>query len=91
MTDEERIMLAVRSDQELALTERAFDGLKTAIVNDLVATEFEQNAKRERLYVALKTLGMVRQTLLDAVAAGKNARAMVDYSKLIAESGLSAN
>lgn len=91
MNDEQRIMVALRAENELALTEAAFEGLNIALTNRLVATDFTDRDERERIYVALKTLGLVRQTLVDAVAAGKSARAVIDYEKQLAESGLTAS
>lgn len=88
MTDEDAIRLANQAEQALALTDRAFDGLKEAITAELIETTFEQQAKRERLYVALKTLTMVRGALTDAVAAGDIARTQLEYREALATNGL---
>lgn len=88
MTDEEAIRLANQAEQALAMTDRAFDGLKEAITAELIETTFEQQAKRERLYVALKTLSMVRGALADAVAVGERARELFEYRQVLAANGL---
>jgi hypothetical protein len=85
MNDEERILLAARSGAELALAGHAFDGLKEVLVEQIIETSFDQNDKRERLFVALKTLAMVREALEGAVAAGEVAK---QYRDAIAVTGL---
>jgi hypothetical protein len=88
MTDDEAIRLSNQAAQALELTDRAFSGLKEAITTELVETTFEQQEKRERLYVALKTLAMVRGALTDAVAAGDVARTQLEYRQVLATNGL---
>lgn len=85
MTEEEILLVAAKSSRELALVEHAFDGLKVAITDEMINTTFEQLEKRERLFVALKTLSMVRQSLEVAITAGET---VLSYRNAVAESGI---
>lgn len=76
MSDSDRIRAALRSEQELALTDAAFDGLRIAMVNELIATDYDQSAAREHLYHGLRALQDVRQALKDMVKSGNDAKAM---------------
>lgn len=76
MTESEAIMLAVKSGEELALTERAMDGLRIQWTNLLIATDISEHDVRERLYVALKTVDLVREALRAAMIKGANAKAI---------------
>ena len=74
MTDD-RIRAAVRSENELAMTDAAFDGLRIAMVNELIATDYNEADARERLYHALRGLEDVRDTLKAAVRFGTDQKA----------------
>lgn len=73
---DDRIRAAVRSEQELAMTEAAFDGLRIAMVNELIATDFGEAQVREHLYHGLRALQDVRQALQDMVKVGADTRAI---------------
>jgi predicted component of type VI protein secretion system len=73
---DDRLRAAVRSEQELAMTELAFDGLKIAMVNRLIDSDFNESAEREHLYHALRALADVRKALTDAVRMGSDSKAI---------------
>lgn len=73
---DDRIRAAVRSADELAMTQLAFDQLKTAMVNELVGSEYTESVKREHLYHGLFALEEARKLLVKAVQAGNDARAI---------------
>jgi hypothetical protein len=87
LSEGERLRAALRAEQELALTEACFDGLKIAMVNRLIATDFDEGAEREQLYHGLKALGSVRKALADMVKAGSDDRAMAQAAAEIAKAG----
>lgn len=72
---DDRLRAAVRSEQELAMTDAAFDGLRIAMVNELIATDYNEAEARERLYHALRGLQDVRDTLKAAVKFGTDQKA----------------
>lgn len=73
---DDRLRAAVRSESELAMTELAFDGLKIAMVNELIGSKYDEAAKREHLYHALRAVTDVRRALADMVKAGKDDKAI---------------
>ena len=76
VTEGDRLRAAVRSDQELAMTEAAFDGLRIAMVNEFVNSDYDETAKREHLYHGLYALDEVRKVLAKAVRAGSDNKAI---------------
>lgn len=72
----DRLRAAVLSGQELAMTDLAFDGLRIAMVNELIGSEYDQADKREHLYHGLKALDDVRNALKDMVKKGSDTRAI---------------
>lgn len=89
LTQGERMRAAIRADQELALTEAAFDGLRIAMVNELIATNYDEGAAREHLYHGLRALRDVRLTLQKAIKDGTNDKALQDYAAELARAGQS--
>lgn len=73
---DDRIRAAVRSADELAMTDLAFEGLRIAMVNELIGTEYGEADKREHLYHGLKALKDVRQALKDMVRVGNDTKAV---------------
>lgn len=73
---DDRIRAAVRSADELAMTDAAFDGLRIAMVNELIGTEYREADKREHLYHGLRALTDVRQALKDMVRLGNDTKAI---------------
>jgi hypothetical protein len=73
-----------KARQELEMTNAAFDGLRAAALNELVATGPEQVVKREKLYLTCSILEAVRKALNDAVDAGN----VASYTIQLAEQGL---
>lgn len=84
---DDRIRAAVRSADELAMTEAAFDGLRIAMVNRLIDSDFDEGAQREHLYHGLRALKDVRETLRAMVKAGSDARAYEEAAAAIAKGG----
>lgn len=82
---DDRLRAAVRSENELAMTDLAFDGLKIAMVNTLIDTNYDEADKREHLYHGLRALQDVRQALKDMVRAGNDAKAIEAAAAAIAE------
>lgn len=76
MSDSDRLRAAVRSEQELAMTDTAFDGLRIAMVNQLIATDYAESDAREHLYHGLKALQDVQETLKHMVKVGNDTKAM---------------
>jgi hypothetical protein len=76
LSEGERLRAAIRAETELALTETAFDGLRTAMINELIASDYDQSAQREHLYHGLRAMRDVRKTLTDMVKVGTDIRAM---------------
>lgn len=81
----EAIRVGSKAKAELELCGRAFANLREEMVRDLINSPYEHADKRERLYVALKTLTTIEDVLYQAVEAGANATA---YRNALAESGL---
>lgn len=81
---DDRLRAAVRSEQELAMTELAFDGLAIAMTNALIATDYGETQARENLYHGLKALRDVRQALVDMVKVGNDTKAMEAAAATIA-------
>ena len=73
---DDRLRAAVRSEQELAMTELAFEGLKLAMVNELIGSNLEESAKREHLYHALRAMSDVRDALRAMVKVGNDTKAI---------------
>ncbi len=82
---DERLRAAVRSENELAMTDAAFDGLRIAMVNRLIDSNFDEAQVREHLYHALRALQDVRETLRAAVTSGAASKAMDEYAEEIAK------
>jgi len=82
---DDRLRAAVRSESELAMTEAAFEGLRIAMVNELIATNYDQADARERLYHALRGLEDVRDTLKKAVKFGTDQRAYEEAAAQLAK------
>lgn len=87
LSEGERLRAAIRSDQELAMTEAAFDGLRIAMVNELINSDYHEAAAREHLYHGLRAMRDVRQALADMVRKGRDAQAMEAAAKAIAAAG----
>jgi hypothetical protein len=85
---DDRLRAAVRSDNELAMTDLAFDGLHIAMVNALIATEYDEAGKREHLYHGLRALTDVRQALKDMVKVGSDTKAMEQAAAALAARGV---
>jgi hypothetical protein len=81
----EAIRTGSQAKAELELCGRAFANLRAELMSELIGTDYEHQAKRERLYVALKTLTTIEDVLSQAVENGANAMA---YRNALAESGL---
>ena len=73
---DDRLRAAVRSAEELAMTDLAFDGLRIAMVNELIATNYDESPAREHLYHGLRALEDVRNALKAAVKAGTDTKAI---------------
>jgi hypothetical protein len=86
VSDTDRLRAAVRSENELAMTDLAFDGLHLAMVNELIGTDYDEGPAREHLYHALRALKDVRQTLKDMVKVGNDTKAMEAAATAIAAS-----
>jgi hypothetical protein len=82
---DDRIRAAVRSENELAMTDAAFDGLRIAMVNELIGTNYDEADKREHLYHGLRALTDVRDALKAMVKAGSDAKAYEEAAALIAK------
>lgn len=82
---DDRLRAAARAEQELAMTDAAFDGLRIAMVNELIATNYDEAEARERLYHALRGLEDVRDTLKKAVQYGTDEKAYEAAAALIAK------
>lgn len=87
MNDSERIRAALRAEQELALTETAFDGLRIAMVNALIGSDFDEGTKREHLYHGLRALQDVRETLKQMVKVGNDTKAIAAAAEAFARGG----
>jgi plasmid stability protein len=83
---DERLRAAVRSENELAMTDLAFDGLRIAMVNELVGSEYDEAQKREHLYHGLKALDDVRNALRDMVRKGRDEKAIAEAAAKFATS-----
>lgn len=70
------VRAAVRSSDELAMTQLAFDQLRTAMVNELVGSDYTESVKREHLYHGLYALDEARKLLVKAVKAGNDSKAI---------------
>lgn len=81
---DDRIRAAVRSADELAMTEMAFAGLRLAMVNELIGTDYNESDKREHLYHGLRALTDVRQALKDMVKVGSDTKAIEAAAAAIA-------
>lgn len=84
MTDD-IVRAAVRSSDELAMTQLAFDQLRTAMVNELTGSDYTESARREHLYHAVYALDETRKLLVKAVQAGNDTkvieRAAAEFAK----------
>jgi hypothetical protein len=69
-----------RADQaarELRETEGAFDAVRQAMIEELLGTGINDQASRERLFLAIRGLDVTRQTLRRVIDAGKVEEAAV--------------
>lgn len=82
---DDRLRAAVRSESELAMTEAAFDGLRIAMVNELIATNYDEAQAREHLYHGLRALEDVREALKKAVKYGTDQKAYEEAAALLAK------
>jgi hypothetical protein len=73
---DDRLRAAVRSSEELAMTDLAFEGLRLAMVNELIGSEYDETAKREHLYHGLRALSDVRDNLKAMVKVGNDTKAI---------------
>lgn len=78
------IRRAERAGRELAETAAAFERLRGAMVDELLASPVVETALRERLYLGVQVLDGVRRALHEAVSAGE----MANYRLMLAEQGL---
>lgn len=85
MSDTDRIRAAIRSEQELAMTDAAFDGLRTAMINELIATDYDQAQAREHLYHDLRALQDVRGALKQMVKVGNDTKAIEEHAAQLAK------
>lgn len=79
----QRLARAGRAKAELAETDAAYEKLKAALVEKLLATPLERQDLRERIYMAINAGDQMRAMLRDAVADGE----MVNHEILLAEHG----
>jgi hypothetical protein len=84
LSEGERLRAAIRSENELAMTEAAFDGLKIAMVNALIGSDYEESQKREHLYHALRAMTDVREALKATVRFGTDAKAIAEAAEQMA-------
>lgn len=84
LTEGERLRAAIRSEQELALTEASFEGLRIAMVNRFIASDFDEGAVREHLYHGLRAMADVRKALGEMAKKGSDDRAIEQYVAEIA-------
>ncbi len=75
---------AERSAAALTETGGAFDRLRAAMVEELLASAVAHQPLREKLYLAVQVLDGVRGALHEAVSAGE----VADYRRLLADQGL---
>lgn len=87
MTDEERRGIGRQAAAEMEMTNKAYDELRAAFVEELIATSPDQQIKRERLYGALHAMTSVRKALEMAVIAGKAAEGMINTRQILSETG----
>jgi hypothetical protein len=85
LTEGERARLAIRSEQELAITEAAFDGLRIAMVNELIGSNYDEAAKREHLYHGLRAIKDVQGFLLANVRKGNDTKAIEEAAAAFAK------
>lgn len=84
ITDPERISRANKAKAELEVTNKAFDEIRQAVLEEIVRTSPDQSAKREALYNSARVVDMVRAILNATVADG----AMANHRQIMAEHGL---
>jgi hypothetical protein len=63
----------------LAETERAFAAVRTAVVDRLLASPLEASRDRERLYLTVQVLDLVRARLRAIVAGHLDSKAIEDF------------
>jgi hypothetical protein len=80
----ETLRVAERAATELTQTSAAFDRLRAAMVEELLASAVGNAAVREKLYLGVQVLDGVRRALQEAVSAGE----VANYRVLLAEQGL---
>lgn len=78
----------IRAKTELAETDIAFDGLRMAMMEEIIKTGPEQLAKRERLIAGVQIIDAVRKALKKAVEAGEQAKTIDQYTQLLAEQNI---
>lgn len=83
MTEDEEIRAGDRARAELAQTEDAFRRLRTAAMEELIATTPDQTAKRERLIVTCQIIDAVRKALFDTAQGAVMARAALAQQDLL--------
>ena len=74
MSDQGIAARGERAARELAETTEAFEALKRAMIEELIATPVGQTLKIERLHMGLQQLDGVRKALVQVVNHGAIAR-----------------
>jgi hypothetical protein len=84
MTAEE---VARKAKAELSIVSGAFDGIEAAMMTEMFGTAIEHTAKRDKLFVAIKTVRAVREHLMRAVTDGE---AIANYQVIMAQAGMTS-
>lgn len=84
--DRAALAAAEHAAGELQQTGAAFDRLRGAMIDELLASPVAQTVLREKLYLGVQVLDGVRRALHEAVSAGE----VANYRALLQVEGLSA-
>lgn len=75
----------VRAQIELTETAAAFEGLRAAMLEEVVKTGITDTAFRDKLIMGVQSLDAIRKALEKAVQQGKDAKALAAYHEMLAE------
>jgi len=81
MNDAEAVRRGSRAKSELAETEAAFDAMRAAALEYIVASKAGEQALREHLYRTVQVIDTVRKHLSDLVQGGELAAVMDELTQ----------
>jgi hypothetical protein len=81
MTEEEALAIGRQAALELPQTELAFEGLEREMFEEMLLTAVEQVDKREKLFMAIRSLRGLKKALVRAARAAE----VANYRAILAE------